>query len=276
MYFCEIRFIPSDKSLDFIKMLQCNVSPSMIIEYLESLYANGQIHENYFVVYSDGIEVAYVNCPETKSLILKNNSKTTKSALRQLKKYYEVKHNVIGLNLTCGGRYCECKEPSFYILQGDMDDDSSPIICGDCGMPVPLYKLPCMDEETGFASLFAWHKAYVTATDMLNANMPLTSQFEKELCNPKSDIAEWGREYCSELEECLQKPVYYNLYNPKGKKVRKCPSCGKILRYISMNDGEESNSEDENDDNSRILKANFGNEYDWCACDKCRIIMDVK
>ena len=276
MYFCEIRFIPLEESLDSIEMLQSTVSPALIMGYLESLRANGQIHENYFVVYSDGIEVAYVNCPETKSLILKNNSKTVKSALRKLKKYYDIKHKVIGLNLTGGGYYCECKNPSFYILQGDTDVDNSPIICGDCGMPVPLYKLPCVDEEMGFSELISWHQAYATAADMLESDIPLASEFEKELCNPISDIAEWGREYCRELEERLQKPVYYNLYNPNGKKHRKCPSCGKKLRYISMGDDQESDSENENSDNSRIIKANFGDEYDWCACDNCRIIMDIE
>lgn len=276
MYFFEIKFTPSDRPLNSIDMFRSQFSYNFITEYLDSLCMNGQIQEDYTVVDSDGVAIAYVNCPEKKSLILKNNSKLTKGILRRVKKFYDVEHKILGQNLTYGEDYCECNNPSFYMLRGDVKDDNSPIVCGDCEQPVPLYKLPCDNDELLHAELLAWHKAYITFMDMITEDVYPVNEIEREFANPRSNISKWGIEYCNSLEKLIEKTVYYYLYNPKEKAPKKCPVCGKMWKYIAAKDDEEKEAEVETpEEKSSILRANFGAEYDWCACDKCKIIMDI-
>lgn len=72
MYFFEIKFTPSYKPLNSIDVFRSRFSDKFIVEYLDSLCMNGQIQED--IVDSDGVETAYANCPEKKSLILKKCS----------------------------------------------------------------------------------------------------------------------------------------------------------------------------------------------------------
>jgi predicted nucleic acid-binding Zn ribbon protein len=55
---------------------------------------------------------------------------------------------------------CECAAPAWYILFTTFLDDEPPVRCGDCGRPVPIYRLPKLEEEEEPGSIRQWASIY--------------------------------------------------------------------------------------------------------------------
>ena len=248
----------------------------IINQYLELLFHNGQIMGDYTAVNSKGNLVAYVNCPEPKALLVKNHSMTAKYLLLKIKKHFEVSNKQLGVNLAYENDCCNCAEPSFYILDGSMKQHESPVICGDCENPVPLYRLPCKNEQTLHTELIAWHNTYSGLIDMAEAGLAPIGVIEKELNDVNSPAIQWGLDYCRTLAKYSKKQAYLHVEHKEGNVTTKCPKCGKIWRYIKFaKDREADTTENARDSKTGILTADFGAEYEWCVCDRCGIIMDM-
>lgn len=128
---------------------------------------------------------------------------------------------------------CRCEAPDSYILFTGHGFVGSPLLCGDCGKNVPLYRIPGKPEphEQDYYSLLCWDRAY-RSCGQLEALCGFGEPWAlRQLQRHDSGLAKEGREKGTEIAEITGKPVYYNLFNyraltAKQDRERKCPECG--------------------------------------------------
>jgi len=195
----------------------------MISLYLGSLSKNGQILRNYEIVKSGTEYYAYLTLPEKNSLDENYNSKYSNEYLMKLKELFHLKIEYIGDNINHDAS-CFCISPSWYMLYTDWTLIESPVVCGDCGKEVPLYKLPYLQKRDDHYEIYCWQIAYTSIDNIWLHG--LSDRFSyRQMNDPRSQLAKEGREICAELENLTGKPVYYYIFNNKKTKAN-CPDCG--------------------------------------------------
>ena len=189
-----------------------------LFNYLSTLYKNGQILNDYQLIKKDNAYLAFLTVPDKNAIDPKFNNSYTNKYLNDI----ETKLDYLGENIDIGDCCC-CKEPSWYMLYADYASNESPIVCGDCGHEIPLYKIHhIMGEEEHF-SILSWQKVYKSIDNIWM--YCLSDRFSKrQLSDPNSQLSKNGIEICTELEKALKKPVFYFLYQPY-KMTENCPKC---------------------------------------------------
>ena len=135
----------------------------------------------------------------------------------------ETKLEYLGENIDIS-ECCCCNEPSWYMLYADYTSNESPVICGDCGREIPLYKIRHIMSEEEHFSILSWQKVYKSIDNIWM--YCLSDKFsKKQLSDPNSQLSKNGMLICEELEKVLKKPVFYFLYFP-NKMPPNCPRCG--------------------------------------------------
>lgn len=191
----------------------------LVYNLLGAWYQNGQILNDNYVYERDGTYISYVSTDDTDSLDEKYANQHVKAAMGEFS--YTIKY--CG-ELTESKGCCSCKSPSCYELYTDTCN-ASPMICGDCRLPVPLYRLPYLDGGRDHFRLINWTEMY-----MHMEGLWMTSYHDRytyhQLTSIDSVLVKEGRKICRDMEKILCKPVYYNIYY--SKRVPKvCPSCKK-------------------------------------------------
>ena len=198
---------------------------------LSALYMNGQIIESILEYHGDKY-VATVVTTDDDSLESKYNNAYVQENLEGLELSYE-----IVCDDPSATDCCHCEDHSFYILAINPSDDSSPIICGDCGKEIPLIRVPYLYLEEEHWSILNFQRTY-KAVDRLWMDS-LSDRFTKrQITDHKSQLNRLGEDIRAELENKTGKPVYYLLANPIGgwfefeknnKVLEGCPKCGNAL-----------------------------------------------
>lgn len=133
--------------------------------------------------------------------------------------------------------WCACAEPSCYILFAALrgSDALSPLECGDCGRPIPLYRVPFVDN-TGMEvkeahwTLQAWAQTY-RAFDWLFLHSGTGERFAyQQLSSPWSGLVREGRRIALQLEQKMGKPFYVFLQQWHERWGDDCPLCGRRWR----------------------------------------------
>lgn len=192
---------------------------------LGSLYKNGNIlSKHWSMANKHNTIAAYVSIPEIDSLHEKNFNKYIKEQ-SNIYPAYEILGENIDTDLVC-----DCKNPSAYILYTNYYTSESPIICYDCLDPVPLYKIPYINDEDEHLYILTWRDNY-QALDKLQMNGLLEKTCEQQLFDRYSELSTQGIEICRELEKVLNKNVFYYLHKMTGDSYeaeisKKCPECG--------------------------------------------------
>ena len=125
---------------------------------------------------------------------------------------------------------CDCLHSSWLILYTNLFEIHSPLKCGDCFRPVPLYRLPRLNHGE-FYDVLGWATSYKSC-DSLWLGSSTGEQFgSRELSRIDSSLSRRGLKICAELEAKTGKPVYYCLWHYYGRsdkleRARKCPKCG--------------------------------------------------
>jgi len=128
---------------------------------------------------------------------------------------------------------CTCKKPSFYILYTNYICLESPLRCGDCFNPLPLYKIPSAETNRGelHDQIKSWRSDYQNC-DCLQMGCTVGEKFgERELFRHDSNLSTQGLAICNTIAKETGIATYYYLLRSKGRnltseKKRKCPSCG--------------------------------------------------
>lgn len=196
---------------------------------LHMLYLNGQIIEEWIVETRDEYFIANIITTDDDSL----DNKYYNDYIRKELVNFEISYEIIcdePMSTDC----CHCDEHSYYILAINPCENSSPIICGDCGKEIPLIRIPYLYQEEEHWSILGFQSMY-KAVDKLWMDS-LSDRFTKrQIIDPKSQLNKVGIDICTELEKKVGKPVYYLLGNPIGgwyefeknnKVLTFCPRCG--------------------------------------------------
>ena len=206
--------------------------PDTIDGVLAMLYKNGQISEGWSIEKHDQTYVANVVTTDDESL----NPKYYNQYIVKETENFDIEIKIV-CDDTMASDSCHCLKHSSYILAVEPYMSSSPVICGDCGKEIPLYKVPCLYEEKEHYSILNFQKTYQAVLDLWFDS--LSDRFTKrQITDFDSRLNQRGLDIRSELELKVDKPVYYLLRNPIGgwfefeknnKSLKICPKCGKEL-----------------------------------------------
>ncbi|MBI3829041.1 MAG: DUF2310 family Zn-ribbon-containing protein [Planctomycetes bacterium] len=170
--------------------------------------------------------------PEFKALQFSNWNKWAKKRLKELKALGKsaIKTRVMGRIHSSPGA-CKHRRPSSYILFTTFNDNDSPLCCGDCFCPIPLYKIPpTLNNE--YSDIVSWCADYRNC-DSLQMNCSTGERFGiREMSDLKRSLSKRGLDISKRIRKLTGKPTYYYLFRVTLGKAnvkelrRKCPKCG--------------------------------------------------
>ena len=225
MYVAELIF----------RRLRAPLSPADAASTIDGLIGllmkNGQ-------VLGDGSAVAQipagfsstVTLPERTSLLPRFNNRYVTEALAGLgsQGLRAPRTRIVG-RAPSGAVADRCARPSWRVLFTTFLCIDSPVRCGDCFAPVPLYRLPEREPFRREALRF-WAHAW-QACDRLQMGCRVGERFgTDQISSPTSDLGRWGRELCARVRRLTKIPTYLYLYRGGAKsrsreERRRCPLC---------------------------------------------------
>jgi len=192
---------------------------------------NGQILGDQFPTAKTELGYfVYVNTLECDSISDKNRNKYVKKYTDALTEVGLSKPEavVVGKEPECQDS-CTCLSTEFYILYTTYVTLETPLRCGHCFNPVPLYKIPkTYDDE--YYNIICWQSDYQSC-DSLQMNCTVGERFaNNQMGTLESPLCRLGFEVGESISSKTGKPVYYYLYKGAGKNYeaeasRKCPKC---------------------------------------------------
>jgi predicted nucleic acid-binding Zn ribbon protein len=119
---------------------------------------------------------------------------------------------------------CKCPNPSYYVFY---PSEYASIICGDCDLHIPLYKIPKFDGEEEYYFLRSWEASY-QCCDRLFMNTDVGEKYGyQQLSMSNSKLSLEGMKLCKSLSANTGKPCYYFLKKYYTKQKDDCPICKK-------------------------------------------------
>lgn len=202
------------------------------IEAIESLmstwYKNGQVVEWQTAMCDDGIRV-FALLPRQNAVDSANNNVYAAKEYQILVERGLVPVITMIASDPSLAEPCVCHERSSLVLFTNYCSKGSPVRCGDCFGPVPLYELPhTWDHE--HLNVLQWADDY-RACDTLQMHCTTGERFgEQQMSRLDSSLSQNGREIAKKMAELTEIPVYYYLAKGRGstlkhEKNRRCPSC---------------------------------------------------
>ena len=196
--------------------------------YLASLLKSGQIYGDYLFAWSNGNLVAYTHVARPDSVAKRHHSAWAMSEFNSVVEAFghPPKWNVIDDDVP--KRFPNWNRSSSFYLFTHAFDDTSPVCCGDSGLPIPLYLLP-LDQEVR-EHLYFWARAYNYHDNIWLGSGALEIPAYRQLADPTSDLSANGRDLCAEVERATGRPTFYFMQRYWGRNVgetsRPCPLCG--------------------------------------------------
>ncbi len=197
---------------------------SLIYESFNILRKTGQVYENFQVVREAGQYAVYVIMPGADALNLEFCSDESVEYVRRLAAIFALKVESLGACITCEDS-CTCEKSSWYMLYTDFGTPESPLICGDCGKPVPIYKLPEIPDAEGQSRILNWQEQFQAMQKLGMFNYD-TAYTDAQLYGAATRLNKMGRSLCKTLEKATSIPVFYHLEQNKAEKGAACPICG--------------------------------------------------
>ncbi len=199
---------------------------------VEALQRNGQVLSEGWPIAREGRRVrAYVSIPEPGALHARRKSRWVSAArlgLRQaglrLTRVTNLGSEPVALDV------CRHEAPSSYILYTTGTSMESPLRCGECFDPVPLYRIPHTDECGTYEDIIFWRRNYQRFDGIWFASRAGERFAYRCLSRFDSELSAAGREVCERIRKLTGKRVYYYLYRHYGRsrnseRRRHCPSC---------------------------------------------------
>jgi Zn-ribbon-containing, possibly nucleic-acid-binding protein len=120
---------------------------------------------------------------------------------------------------------CVCEKSSHFILHTSYNSSVSPIICGDCLDPVPLFDFPKTYDDSEYYDILNWKKVYKACDMQFMQGIGERHGYKMIHCHD-SALTQEGLRICTYLEDRVSKKFYYFLYDYYEKNKRTCPKCG--------------------------------------------------
>lgn len=199
---------------------------------MESLCRTGQIMGGIESPYFTGNEIiSYQTTLALNSLDTQYNDEWVNLRIKNLEAGCNSKLNteVVGQHIPFYKDICACDHRESYILFTTYSNESSPIDCGICGRPVPIYQIKELTDKDR-TDIESWEGDYVSC-DSLNMGCNVGEKWAiKQMSDAKSQLSQFGRDICNRISKTTGVPTYYYLFNYRNisalrDKSRKCPSC---------------------------------------------------
>jgi len=182
--------------------------------FLGCLYNNGQILKDYELIEAADVLWTVVTLPADDALNTENNNIYVNKYQDMVQEHFTISSELLGKNMDKNDS-CNCKEPSWYMLYTDTSLSESPVVCGDCGKTVPLYRLPHIFDSAEHHGVLSWQWAYKNTDELWKHG--LSDRFTyRQMHNPSSQLSKEGMDICRAFEEKLGKPFFYYLFNTNG------------------------------------------------------------
>jgi predicted nucleic acid-binding Zn ribbon protein len=202
--------------------------------YLAALLHNGQIVGDHppIAKVSGGYQ-ATASLPETDALADRFASKWVRQRVRELAAVGVGQPKVTRLGTEPESHSaCKCRTRPFLIVFTTFLHSASPFRCGACFEPVPLYKLPVVNDAGSRGDVVWWQDTYQAMDWLFIGSGPGERFAHDQLSSYKSELSTDGRELARTLEKEVRVPVYYYLSkyfgrSDRAERKRRCPSCGK-------------------------------------------------
>lgn len=216
------------------KIVNTDYCESLIFESFTILGKTGQVYNNFQVVREENGYSVYAIMPGADALDLAFCSEETVEIVKKIAAIFSLRVESLGNVITCEDS-CTCEEPTWYMLYSDLATSESPMICGDCGKPVPLYKLPMILDNEGGSVLLNWQeeKRAISMLDTANYAPEYTAE---QIYSPSSRLNKTGRALCRAIEKAKNVPVFYYMELEKAKRGNNCPICGRELSRSANNE----------------------------------------
>ncbi len=205
------------------KIVNVDYCEGLIWESFDVLSKTGQVYPNFQVVNEgDSRYAVYLLMPGADALDFKYCSEDTVAAVEKLAGIFSLRIESVGSCITCEDS-CVCEAPSWYSLYTDMMAEESPVLCGDCGKPVPLYKLPMILDNEGRSVFLNWQEQFkaMQKLDVYN----YSAELEKDVYDPSSRLNKTARGLCRALEKAKNVPVFCHMERARAT-GNACPVCG--------------------------------------------------
>lgn len=220
MYSFKYSFYPTGEDID-------GYYSGELSFYLAALNTNGQMLGDWNIAQvGDVLEIACI-APDKDSLSQKRFNDYARAAYDRLMAQSSMAPEAVLVGPTVGlDETCHCASPSSYVLHTTFLNVEPPVVCGDCGGRVPLYRLPFYKDEKEYWTIQDWERTY-KACDMLSVgDSGIGERFAaKEMANPASKLTVLGLEICKDMSSKLGKPFHYFLRTSVERLAKSCPAC---------------------------------------------------
>ena len=225
MYTAEIvfQFAHADVSEEAIEYAE---------HFLGTLRMNGQICGDAFPSTLNHTRyLAYALIPEQDALNKARYNKYVQHWHTMLRDngLLHVASTVLGEESGLG--VCECAKTDTYILYMEFLSLESPLRCGTCFAPAPLYRLPpTIDEE--YHDIISWKSDYEACARLYLNDTTAQRSVIRELTQWDSALSTQGIAICQTITRLTTIPTYYYLFRHGGRslkqeRARRCPANGK-------------------------------------------------
>ncbi len=203
---------------------------------LAAWYKNGQVLEHLGV---GRTEAGFVVCPyvsEEDSLDDRHASEHVAEETEKLRGLglYPPRIRSLGPDVEAE-KACPCDaRPFLYLWTGEIRLES-PVRCGECRLPVPIYRLPSPHSDAHL-NLRAWAESYKATGRLFTFHDGEIEAFAyAQLSSVSSALTKEGRGVARELERASGTPVFYDIdrhysEGPDAERENKCPGCGRDWR----------------------------------------------
>jgi predicted nucleic acid-binding Zn ribbon protein len=205
--------------------------------YLGALWRNGQkLRLNEPIARTRDGYAVFMRLPAADSLDVRHANKCVRRCLGTLAEEGFRAPRVRLLGPDPDGRpACSCRRRPFLILFTTCLHHESPVRCGGCFDPIPLYEFPTTDDAGDYRDVLRWQGTY-QAMDRLWLESRAGEKFAHEQqALHDSTLSNDGREVARNLERRAHRRVYYYLSrywgrSIRGERARLCPACGRAWR----------------------------------------------
>jgi len=125
---------------------------------------------------------------------------------------------------------CRCQHHESYILFTNYVSLESPLRCGTCFLPIPLYKIP-PTYDTEYYDIICWQSDHQCCDRLQMGCNTLERASIREMSRHDSSLSKRGRNISERITDSTGIPTYYYLYRGGSARSRKqelartCPVC---------------------------------------------------
>ena len=206
-----------------------------VYDLLAAWLRNGQVLDSDWpVTYGKSDCRVVVSCPERTSLSLRHANEYVLKSIDGLRScgLLKPRSHVLGRGVE-SPKADRCKRPAWYMLMTNYMSHESPLVCGEHGLPVPLYRIPhTYESDPSYWDVLCWQREWKCCDNLQMACGIGERSATRQIANPNSPLAVAGRDLCNRIEKLSDVPTYYYLYRGTGRsesaeRKRPCPVCGK-------------------------------------------------